>query len=254
MFGLGGKKHKCPITTDDKLWLEESLQWYETLLGSNFLRKQQTFLPTRKYFDISYKGTEEDAIFIMEKVSEYMDIDSSKIEVGFYSEPDQLELGEGIMTMHSDDSEITAGRYLQYDDGTKEILIEQKQLNNPTSLIATLAHELCHVKLLGEELIEENDEYLTDLAVLVYGFGIFNANTSIVKMDTWSGSSHSGWKMTGGAGYLHYKIHAFALALFANYQGTKSPDWVSYLESDIANYFRKSMDYIQHNLEDISFK
>lgn len=104
------------------------------------------------------------------------------------------------MSIPEEGEELSTGRYIEDDDGYIEILVEEKQLENPLSLIATLAHEMAHYKLLGEGRTGENDEVLTELTVLIFGLGIFNANTSIVRMNTWSGNLYAGWQIQGGSG------------------------------------------------------
>jgi hypothetical protein len=47
-----------------------------------------------------------------------------------------------------------------------------------------LAHEFSHIKLLGENRMQENHEHLTDLFTVVFGLGIFNANASFKEIKT----------------------------------------------------------------------
>lgn len=252
MMGIW-KKNKLPIEPEDKEWLEDAFLWFEKVLGRNTLLKQPMVLPTKEYFNWNFNGEEKDAHLVLEKVTEIMKADSSRITLDFYSEPTQIELIEGLMTVQGD-YQGTSGRYLEYHDGQIEIMLERKQLRNPISLIATIAHEVAHVKLIGEKMIDKNDEFLTEIAVLVYGFGIFNANTSVVRMNSWSGTTHTGWQITGGAGYLHYKVHGFALALYANYRNDLSPEWLQYLEKDVQRSFKVSMNYIRENINEFRFK
>ena len=158
--------------------------------------------------------------------------------------------------MHSEQGDYisTAGKYVEHESGLIDIMIEEGQLKNPISLIATIAHELVHVKLLGEGMINENDEYLTDLGVLIYGFGVFNANTAVTEMNTWSGVSHTGWQISGWAGYLHYKVQAFALALLSHYKNEKDLSWATYLHKEVEKCYQLSVKYIDANKEQIKFK
>lgn len=56
-----------------------------------------------------------------------------------------------------------------------------RELDEPEHMIATLAHEIAHIKLLGENRMEENDEIMTDLKTLFFGLGVFNANAALLK-------------------------------------------------------------------------
>jgi len=247
------KKNKLPIEPGDEEWLEDSFLWFEEKLGKNALLNQPMVLPTKEYFNWNFKGEEGDAYRVLERVTEIMKADSSRITLNFYSEPSQIELTEGLITVQGD-YQGASGRYIEYHDGQIEIMLERRQLINPISLIATVAHEVAHAKLIGEKMIDKNDEYLTEIAVLVYGFGIFNANTSVVRMNTWSGTTHAGWQVIGGSGYLHYKVHGFALALYASYRNDPTPKWLEYLEKDVQKIFRASINYIQGNINQIRFK
>ncbi|ELR72436.1 hypothetical protein C900_01519 [Fulvivirga imtechensis AK7] len=204
-------------------------------------------------FNWHFKGGEDDAHHVLRQVCQVMGVDANRLHLVFYSEPGQIEFSEGLISQQGHYLS-TAGKYVEFENGLIEIMIEEKQLKNPTSLIATIAHELMHVRLLGDRMIEENDEYLTDLGALVYGFGVFVANAAVVKMNTWSGISHTGWQVSGGAGYLHYKVQAFALALLANYKGEQEPEWIDFLEEDVKKTYRQSRKYIEVNFESIRFK
>ncbi len=61
-----------------------------------------------------------------------------------------------------------------------------------TPAAAVVFHELSHVKLVGETDPELNDEFLTDLAGLFFGGGVFLTNASFTFQ-----KSMDGW------GYLH---------------------------------------------------
>lgn len=246
------KKNKCPITEEDKDWLEESFLWFEGILGKDFILNRETILPTKQYFNWDYQSKEGDAQKVLEVISKLMEVDPKRINLCFYSEVGNVEFTEGIITRNID--KLTAGKYVEFADGNIEIWIEEKQLKDPVSLIATMAHELAHVKLLGDNLIEENDEYLTDLAVIIFGFGIFSANTALVRMNTWSGLTHTGWQIAGGDGYLHFKVQSFALALLANYRNDLNTDWTEFLDKEIRKLFFKSLKYIQGDIDHIKFK
>ena len=182
-----------------------------------------------------------------------MDIDINQLDLIIYSEPKIIEFSEGLQSERGNYIP-TAGKYVEHESGLIDIMVEEEQLKSPISLIATIAHELVHVKLLADGRIDENDEYLTDLGSLVYGFGVFNSNTAVTEMNTWSGVSHSGWQMSGGAGYLHYKVQAFALALLSNYKNEEDLNWVNFLHKEVKKYYQQSVEYIEHNKELIKFK
>ena len=95
--------------------------------------------------------------------------------------------------------------------------------------------------MLGEKRIKENDEYLTDLLPIIFGFGIFNAN-SIFQYQ----QDLHGWR-TNSQGYLNERIYGFALAKFALYRSDFDPEWSKYLAATVKEEFEKSMIYIKEN-------
>jgi hypothetical protein len=89
-------------------------------------------------------------------------------------------------------------------------------LKRPDHLIATLAHELAHYLLAtardSPPCEKEEREFLTDLAAVYLGFGVFLANARFRFEALQSGAMH-GWRM-GHSGYLPEADLIFALALF----------------------------------------
>lgn len=247
------KKVRCPITFEDKQWVEESLTWMVNVFGKDKLLEKKTVLPTKQQFGKELNGSRGDAEYLLEYLLNIMDIEGKDIRLSYYQNPRQIEFSEGLTTVRGD-YDLSLGRYVEYDDGRIEILIEEELLRNPISLIATLGHELAHVKLLSDNLIDENDEYLTDLTVIFFVLGIFNANTALTKLNTWSGVSHAGWQISGGEGYIPYKVQAYTMAVISKYKGETSSDWSDYLEKGIKKEFDKSLKYIDQNIDLINFK
>ena len=59
------------------------------------------------------------------------------------------------------------------------VRIERSMLDRPADLVGVMAHELAHQRLLGEGRAHQHDfdnELLTDLTALYFGFGVFLAN------------------------------------------------------------------------------
>jgi hypothetical protein len=102
-------------------------------------------------------------------------------------------------------------------------------------MVATLAHEIAHIKLLGEGRINQNDERLTDLTTVVFGLGIFNANAAfqiLRGVDSWGYSEQ---------GYLTQMEWGYALALLAYLKEDRSPKWLQFLTPNVKGDFKRSM-------------
>ena len=139
--------------------------------------------PTSECFPIRYDGSKESLTKTAEIVARQMEIDFNKINLETYEQNIQElsgDFGHRIWTEVDKDSDekLAAGLFFaKNDQGMYDIFIEKKNLSDPENLVATLAHEFSHIKILGEKRLDFNDEQLTDLTPVVFGLGIFNANS-----------------------------------------------------------------------------
>lgn len=240
------KKKKCPITIDDKNWIESRLNWIDENIIS--LNDQSTVLPTKDFFDVDFKGEEKDAIFIMKQLGEHYRINIEKIKLEFYSE-ESAKLDDHTFT-EKEPGNGTAGYYVQNHNEYK-ILIEVQQLKRPQSLIATLAHELSHFVLLGIKNIEfegEENEWVTDLLTIAYGYGIFLGNTKFEFEQYQTGDGWGGWHART-QGYLPQQIIAYSLAEIEYRKNSEIPDWIDYLKKEFRNDFIKSFEFLLESKE-----
>jgi len=240
---------KAPVTEADREWTEEAICWLAEEFGIQYFKGLRTFRPTPQDFGHRFTAKEADAEFVLRHVCGTMDINRNLIDLRFYSE-EPLEFSEGLVTTPSDklDGSWTgsAGRFTESDTGKAVISIEMGQLRNPESLIATMAHELAHVKLLGEARISENDEPLTDLTAIGFGYGIFQGNSAF-EFSQWTGSSHQGWRMNR-LGYLPEQMIAYALACLTIFR-EENDQWQEHLKPGIRKYYERSKRYILANRE-----
>ena len=158
------KKIKSPVTTEDEEWLNSDLGWLKDVLSEPHFLEIKTVTPTKDFYNRDFTEIEDDAQFVLKRTKELMCIENDKIKLEFFDDS-PVEMDDGsILTTPADINgnwESAAGLYEKKENNTI-IYIEKQQLKNPISLIATIAHELSHVILLGEKIIKENDEYLTD--------------------------------------------------------------------------------------------
>ena len=237
------KKRKSPVTVEDEEWLINDLSWLKEVLSTPHFLEISTITPTKKYYNRVFTGIEEDAHFVLKRTMELMCINEVKIELIFFNDS-PVEMSDGtILTTSADINgswESAAGIYEAKGDETK-IYIERQQLKNPTSLIATIAHELSHVILLGENIIEENDEYLTDLMAITYGFGIFIGNSRF-NFSQHSRGNMIGWQ-SSAQGYLPEQVIAFFMALLS-IERKENTDYKKFLNKSMLKYFNQSLEYL----------
>lgn len=240
------KKKKLPITEEDKIWVDEDLNWLKTELGQEHFMEIRTITPTKEFYDRTFDGTEKDAEFILERTMKLMNIQNADIKLDFFSDS-PIEMSDGtILTTPADFDgswKSASGTYEQTENGTV-ISIETGQLKNPISLIATISHELAHHILLGENRIEENDEFLTDFTAIVYGFGIFIGNSRF-NFSSFSTNDGFGWQ-SSSQGYLPEQLIAYAMAWLSKERNEKT-DFSQYLNQSMKKYFDLSIDWLMEN-------
>lgn len=223
------------LTADDRRWIDVRWNWLTEQFGSNFHR--EIVLTEPEYFPDGYHYDEASVGSYLLRVCTYMDVNPEQIRLHFYDERSDEVVRDRPQT--------TAGLFIESSDHF-QIWIESKQIADPLALVATLAHELAHVRLLGEKRISPeapDHELLTDLLTIYLGLGIFTSN-SVIREAYWQEGNHSGWRMSR-QGYLPMPMLGYALALFATSRGEANPTWLKYLRTDIRSHFNQSMKLIQ---------
>jgi hypothetical protein len=252
MFGFFiNKEPQCPVSLAERLYLENSFLWLATQFGHEEIRNKMMFFPTVDHFSLKFNGSKESVYKAASIIASRMDIDINEIQLETFKESIhevQNELGNRIFTQldTTDSEESMAGCYFDKNEAGKyEIFIEESHLKNAENLVAILAHEFSHIKILGEKRLDFNDEALTDLTTIIFGFGIFNANASFQTIKTFDMWGHS------SLGYLKQQEWGYALALYAFFRQDDRPSWLKHLNKNIRSDFEKSMRYMLANTDKI---
>jgi hypothetical protein len=240
---MGWFTPKCPVDAETKAWLDEAFGWLVNELGIEALRESEVILPTEAYFPDVFDGSRASIRKMVDRVCGYMDIDPKLVAIRYFENDDITRLhplaADGRTGGHA------IGTYRMRADGKHGISLDTAQASNPETLVATIAHELGHVILLGEDRLDpdyQDHEPMTDLVTVFYGLGIFNANSSFV-FEQWTNSQYQGWR-AGGSGYLSEEMFGYALALFAFLRGEQKPDWAGYLKTNVRAYFKSALKYL----------
>ena len=232
-----------PIDLEDLKWVIQSFDWIKANFPTTILSK--SVMTPKDFNDVKSTITKNEAEVLVKRVASIMDIKKGSISVDFYTETRSQAFDEIEIRQFEEVKNSTGKYYGKNKKGIYEISLEESLLKRPINLIATISHELAHVKLLGEERILENDEYLTDLIPIVYGLGIFGAN-SIFNIDT----NNYYWSMDR-QGYLDEKTYAFALAWYSSLRSENNPIWKKALDSTVLDEFEKSIVYIENELKHV---
>jgi hypothetical protein len=232
---------QCPIDDPTRKWVDQRWSWLKSQFGAKHTQNLEVVLPRPEYFPDPYAGSDEDAQRLFDRVCGYMRIDPATVSLGLYDETNPMINNPifGAQKWHG-----AAGFY--YAPGGKyQICVEAENLNDPLAMVATMAHELGHVHLLGHGRIsaeEEDHEPLTDLLTVFFGMGVFTAN-SVIREQSWQDGQYSGWQI-GRRGYLGMPIYGYALALFARSRGEDGSEWSGELRPDVRSAFKQSMRFL----------
>lgn len=227
---------RCPVEDSVREWIESRMAWLIEQFGLDRLNSVDVILPNSHYFPDEYNGTEEDARLLLDRVCDYMELDSRTVELHLYQDRNVVHDEHGRLG--------TAGVYDEAS-GMYRVWIEASNLGDPLGLVATMAHELAHVHLLGHRRVSENEEDhepLTDLLTVFLGMGIFTAN-SVLREKSWVAGAWSGWTM-GRSGYLSMPMYGYALALFAWVRREPNIEWADELRPDVRSAFDEGQKYL----------
>jgi hypothetical protein len=236
---LGWFRPTCPVDRCAKVWIEERLEWLSKQFSERNLSTGQIILPTNQFFPDRYDRSYEAVEALLERVCGYMGVALSLVRLEIFQDGNPLwlvnEAGKAIPR--------AAGTYSEGSDKF-DIRISSEQLGDSTALVGTMAHELAHVRLLGESRIEASafdNEILTDLTVCFFGLGIFLANTPRV----WE-SQFGKWPGTEliKPEYVSPPMFGYALAHLGWFREETAPAWAKYLNSAARANLKQGLKYL----------
>jgi hypothetical protein len=198
---------KCPVPDRERDWIHESMAWFRDQSGEGPL-SAPVILPTRDYFPPPYTGSDEDVRRLVGVIAEFMGI-QPRIDVRFSSDIDHvqnlLRLVLGGPTSYGGAAGVYSGKG---KDGRPVITLDRSNADQPGRLIAVIAHELGHVRLLGERRIwadRKDQEPLTE------------------------------------------QMFGYSLACFALLRGEPNPPWAKYLDTNPRVYMQHGIRYLRHD-------
>lgn len=237
---------KLPISTEEREWVDEGFARLFDLFGRDRLAAP-VVLPDLDYFPREWTPTENWALYAFDRICALMQADPARVDVEFFEIDDAHDaLRESMPYWSSSGPQAPAGLYRERDGESSSaraaIALNQEQLNDPVALIATISHELAHLLLLGNRMIErtiDDMEPLTDLMTVFCGFGVFTANTAF-RFHQWSSDGGKcGWSVRR-LGYLSEPILGYALARYAELRNERKPAWAKHLRLNVRSYMSQS--------------
>lgn len=238
---FGWFRPTCPVDAIAKRWIEERLGWLGDQFGFEMFTRRAVVLPTVDFFPDAYDASDAAVRRLFDRVCRYMEVDPSGIHLEFYRNRSTLWLTDEQGRYVSD---AAAGLYERDSFGTV-IRLETTYVDHPMLMVGTIAHELAHHRLLGENRIPDDvfdNELLTDLTVVFHGMGIFLAN----HPRQWD-SMVSVWPETTVRmpEYMTYPMYGYALALAAWCRNEERPSWAKHLRTDSRATFKQGLRYLR---------
>ncbi len=236
---------KLPVTDDDRQWVDDGFRRLERVLGRTRMLESSVVLPIPEHFPDPYDGTEGAVDKLFERICKNMRVDARSIDLEVFA--DETEELRNVLPYWKSSIGGCAGLYVRADgDARTVVAVKRSQLKDTVALVATLAHELGHVILLGDNLIDHEApdmEPLTDLATVFLGFGVFTANCA-VRFQQYQTERKQGWSMTR-LGYLPEQVYGYALAKFAAERGEMRPEWTRHLTTNVRAYYKRARAWLE---------
>jgi len=238
--------HRCPVGPAEQAWIQESMRWFTAQFGDGPLTRP-VVLPTREFFPPPFSGSDEDVRAAVRRVAGYMGADVTAITVAFTSDLADEQERMRLLPV-SRQARGAAGLYQQHD-GRGVLTFDRSNVADPAVLLAVIAHELGHARLVGEHRISadrKDQEPLTDLLTVYLGMGIFTANAAFDFSRTGPPAARVGGWRTNRLGYLTEQMFGYGLACYARLRGEPKPAWARYLDTNPRVYMKHGLAYIAH--------
>lgn len=225
---------RSPIAPDERAWIEDSMRWLVGQFGTGVLHRP-ILRPTPACFPVAgFEGT-SNVRTVLHLVADAMAVPRERLALEYVAgRPDRLRRWQHAYSG-------PAGHYHEHD-GTAVITVYGGQISTAGQLVATLAHELGHVRLLGEGRIDRDrrdGEPLTDLLTVVFGFGIFSANAAFDFS-----ADAVGWQ-SRRLGYMTEQMFGYALARYSLLRDECEPPWIAHLDPNPRAYMRQALRYLR---------
>ena len=231
---------RSPLDIEAKEWIESRLHWLAEQFGTERFIRQDPVLPTPEYFPDPFDQSEGSVRKMLDRVCGYMGVDRRVVNLELYENANPLwlvnDFGQYLPPGAAGTFEVRQGYCL--------ISLEMSQVSDPVELVGTMAHELAHYRLMGEQRVsgdEFDNELLTDLTVVFHGLGIFLGNGP----RNWD-STYGIWPETSlrKPEYMTLPMFGYALAHAAWLRDELRPAWFKYMNSDLRSCFKSSTRYL----------
>jgi len=235
-------KRRQLISDENFLLQIESYKWLLKNFGANeFCEETTLVLPTEDFFPESINSPEEAAKITFKYVKKYAGMENWPCDLHAQEPDPDRKLAPTVLIQGGDQSPL--GTFSAKNPKKIAITYNPAIVSDPFQLVATFAHELAHY-LTGtcQEPPPggwENWEFITDIAAVFMGFGIFMANSAF-KLKQFSDDEFHGWR-TSKSGYLTESEISFSVAIFLKLKKIDQKDVYPYLGTNVKAYVKKAL-------------
>ncbi len=240
-------RKKPLLTEEDQLFQFECYKWLLKYFGGDdFYKKAQLVLPTDKFFPSKVNSNINAAEVTFEQVRKLAGMENWPCILRPQDEDPNLLVSPTTAIQNVEHNPL--GTFSANENNEVVITYNPKIISNPTSMVATFAHELSHY-LTGATPEPppggwDNWEFATDITASFLGFGIFTANSAF-NFQQYTGVDSQGWQTTGG-GYLTEPEYSYALAIFLNLKDIPYEQASRYCDGNIGSYLKIAMKELQN--------
>lgn len=246
-------KRKPLLDEETADWHLENFEWLVSCYAeSQSFSTAKLVLPKPSFFLTDDEKGHAKAERIFSQVKEYCQIAHW---------PTELVRGDPFLTPGRTLFEVQHGKsvlgtYDGYSSNKIRITYAPNLLDNPQALIAVLAHEIghgiIHAAPMKPVCADDEHEFLTDLAAVYLGFGVFLANTAF-QFTQWRDDAlgTQGWH-SARSGYLPEADLIFATAIFLRAKNIDPAEARSCLKPHLATMLDKALRDLDAREPDIA--
>jgi hypothetical protein len=239
-------KQKLFLDPDDEVWQLETWKWLlDSLGGLDDLKLSPLVMPSRVFFPPTSATGHERAEYIFGLVKQHARLNDWSCRLVAQPQRPGARVGE-VAALKFESGQMPLGTF-GVEGNQVVITYDPASLDNPGTLVATLAHELAHYLL--ATLPEpppggpDNLEFATDLTTVYLGFGVFGANLAF-HFEQHQDVLSQGWSWSR-QGYLSQREWCFALATFFVLRQKPVEDAKPFLKDHVYSDVSKAMSYLQ---------
>lgn len=230
-----------PLNEERRQSIDDAFLFVLELFGKDIVKKP---VLTRDHpiFPLEMKEPSE-IIPLAHKIAKVMDIDPKSLDIGFFQGAKPVDIS--VMDPESRNDSAAGLYYGKNRYGKYEVEFADTIHKDVGRAIATIAHEFAHIKLLGEERIQENSEELTDMLPLFYGFGLFNSD-KVLTFTRESNGTQTSWE-SNTLGYLSFADWGYLFALYMYVREELEPKWFEHLNKTVSKDCKLALEFILAN-------